>query len=202
MPTYAIRRTWGAESLQEDPEMGHARIIASSWAEPRFLWIRSFGRVTPGGAEGICIYEGSGERELAVQQRLCGLPVDEIVEVEEIVGASGHRDVDAAPEGWELYLAERHFEGGSAAAVTTANQLHATQPGGATWLRSFWHQGRARSVCIFAAVSKSAAAAALETPAATLERLVPIGTDHPALWAHIYDTMGIPRHWEEPQPAV
>jgi hypothetical protein len=201
VPIYTIRRTWGAEALQEDSEMVHVRVIAASYSDPLFLWIRSFGREIPGGGEGICIYEGPGDRELAVQQRLCGLPVDEITEAEELVGSASHRGVDAAPEGWELYWAIRHFQDGGKDAVVAANQPFLAEGGGALWLRSFWEQRRSTSVCIFAAASEQAAAAAVETPGARLEQFAKVETDHPSFWAHMYDTMGLPRHWEEAMPA-
>jgi hypothetical protein len=180
----------------------HARVIAASYSDPRFLWIRSFGRESGDGAEGVCIYEGSGDRELAVQQRLCGLPVDEIAEAEELVGRASRRGVDAAPEGWELYWAIRRFGDGRRESVVAANERFIAESNGALWLRSFWEQRRSTSVCIFAAASEEAAAAAIETPGATLEQFAKVGTDHPAFWAHIYDTMGLPRHWEEAKPVA
>jgi len=204
MALYAIRRTWPPESLNEDSEMAHVRVIAGSWAEPRFTWVRSFGREVSGGAEGVCVYEGYSERELAIQQQLCGMPVDEIRMVEEVSGAARGNGIDEVPDGWAMYWAERRFgTGSSPSSVLQANAPYAEGADNVLWLRSFWDGSRNKSLCIFAAASPSAVEAAVRNSSAEVDRFAEVGTDHPALWAHIYDRLGIPRHWEEPlEPAV
>jgi hypothetical protein len=197
MPVFKIMRTWPKEALEEDSEMGHVRAIAGGWSEPRFTWLRSFGHTTPDGAIGFCVYEGPGARELAIQQRLCGMPVDEVREVAEICGASDGPGIDAVPEGWSLFWVERQLPPGSRpSSVVGLNAPHAEGAGGALWLRSFFDRERASSVCIFAAASADPVRAAVAAGGVEPLHFEQAGSDHPALWAHIYDRLGLPRHWE------
>ncbi|MBK6318938.1 MAG: hypothetical protein IPF51_09200 [Dehalococcoidia bacterium] len=198
MPLFVVSRTYQETSMVEDPEFGMVHFLAMSWNEPRYDWVRSFGR----SSFGFCVYRGPDALELGIQQRLCRLDYDEVREVEEVPGASSGPGIDRAPDGWSLFLAERTFpQGSSSADVLHANAPHAEGVACALWLRSYWDPERATSRCIFAAETSEAARGAVSLSPHRVDRFVKVGTNHPSTWGYLYDRMGLPRHWETPGPA-
>ena len=77
MPLFVVSRTYQETSEVEDPEFGMVHFLAMAWNEPRYDWVRSFGR----SSFGFCVYRGPDALELGIQQRLCRLDYDEVREV-------------------------------------------------------------------------------------------------------------------------
>jgi hypothetical protein len=195
MALFTLKRSISRELSDVELEMIQVRAISTAWYEPQYLWQRSFGWEEETTLEGFCVYSGPGSKDLAWQQRICGVPFEQIDEVEEIPGAHSGPGIDYPGEGKSLFYAERVFESGMAA-VWEANSASLSHDGDVTWLRSFWNEPEKTSKCIFAARSEAAARDRVTMPGSTLGQFKAVNTNHPSLWSDTYDRLGLARHWE------
>lgn len=194
MATYTLRRSLSRNVPERELEMMQVRAISSGWYQPRFLWERSFGWEEHATFEGFCVYSGQGASQLAWQQRICGVPFDNIEHVEEVPGAHSGLGIDEADHGTALWFAERHFDGGKVA-LLEANEPFRLPGGEVTWLRSFWNQAANTSKCIFAARDEAILRAAGRGGTIAVDFRI-VATNHPSLHTETYDKMGLPHHWE------
>jgi hypothetical protein len=195
MALFTLKRSISRDLSDRELEMIQVRAISGTWYEPRYLWQRSFGWETATTLEGFCVYSGPASNDLAWQQRICGVPFEQIDEVEEIPGAHHGPEIDEPGEGKTFFLVERLFESGKAA-VRDANTAYLDKDGAVIWLRSFWNDPMKLSKCVFAAASEDAVREAVTMPTCGVLLLEEVSTNHPSLWVDTYDRMGLPRHWE------
>ena len=173
----------------------YRNVSATSWF-PDVLWHRSYGVDAPGRVRGFCIYEGPSAAAVVEQSRFCGVPFVGIKQVEEHRAPGVGAGPDEIPAEMALYLLEwliptRRPPNEVWRALT--NSL--SEPPAVKWIRSFFDAESGASRCILLAESQAAVEAAVPAGAKT-DRLERMWLSHPATWAHLYDSMGLPHHWE------
>ena len=197
MPLFTLWRTFAPDLNATELELVTVRMVTGATWFPDVLWHRSYGIDEPGRIEGFCVYEGPTEQIVGGLSSHCRVPYDAIREVQECRADDSGAGMDEVPDGISLFLVERELPASTSPDRLREMNLDSTSGSPeVSWLRSYWDPGRNISRCIFRATSREGLAAAMGGAAVQLRAMAPVQLNHPALWAELYDSIGLRRHWE------
>ncbi|MGE0601753.1 MAG: nickel-binding protein [Dehalococcoidia bacterium] len=149
-------------------------------------WVRSYVIDEPGRLQSLCVYEGPSARAVVDLQLLCAIPFEEIEPVVEL------RPPSTASGPGDLYLAWRDIPRGATEPAVAEDNARAS--GEAEWVRSYWDSKNALSWCVYRAETRNGQSAAVLPR--SFRRVESVAEVHPSEWAWVYETFGLPRHWE------
>lgn len=186
MALFAIWREFKAMSTAEQETLQMLAVAGTRWV-PGVRWVRTFGMdLESDKPRSVCIYEGSSREAVVEHSRCCALPVSHVSEVTERASPALRHYGDSG--GSQLFLVTRQLTSipGSREVLNDPN---------ASWLRSFEATDRALTLSLFAGTDAEAVTcfAAL----CTADLVEPVLESLPEQVAHIYDSLSIPRHWED-----
>jgi hypothetical protein len=211
MPLFTLAREFDPGMSEAAREEIMVRTISAATWFPEVRWIRSYYVDEPGRLETLCLYEGP-TLDLVRQHTLhCRVPFNQIREVEERLPAT---TIALTPEGANesvgaetraLFMVRRTFPIDITAAELGSAWMRtaqcATEIPDLSWVRTYWDDELKQSSCIFQAPKKATVEEHIWRSRLPAESVDQVGENHPALWADVYDSFGIPRHWE-PTPRL
>jgi hypothetical protein len=204
MPLFTLWREFDPTLDEEAREAIMVRTISAATWFPSVRWIRSYFVDEPGRLNTLCVYEGP-TLDLVRQHTLhCRVPFIHIREAEERLPDSTlaltSRSIGAVPDGRPLFMVKRSFPRGISEAELGGAWMRTAQCAAEipslSWVRSYWDDERKESACVFLAPDKATIGEHIRRSRVPADSVEQVGENHPALWAHVYDSLGIPRHWE------
>lgn len=195
MPLFTLWRVLDHTLNEQERDGISVRAIGAGEWFPGVLWHRSYYIDEPGRLFSLCAYEGPTLEAVRQQSTLCAVPFMEIREAVEIAGPAS---VDRGPQLTEgLFMVRRDFGRGVTCEAVARALAIANAGGEVGWIRSYLDVERGTTHCILQAENKDAVrehAAKHHLPFGDVEA---VGENHPAFWADVYDSFGLPRHWEQ-----
>jgi len=173
MTRYAIWRELDHTLSETEKEAITIRAIGALEWFPHVAWVRSFAIDEPGvRLHSLCIYEARTVQELRDTSLRCAVPFVEIRPVEETVGPAVSTEGDM---------------------VLVSGRAGAFAPP-AAWagICSYLDGERGYAWGVYLAP----AGAALPAPAPGIDSIERVVENHPAMWAWVYESLNIPKHWE------
>jgi len=194
MPLFTLWRVLDHRLNEQERQNITKRAIGACEWFPGVRWQRSFFVDEPGRLLSLCVYEGPTLEAVRDQSIRCAVPFMEIRPAVELTppGGDGPGPLAAEP----LFMVQRQFPAGTPLDAIEHRLSSAAELQGVTWMRSYVDAERSLARCVVEAPSREAVqqhARACGLPSAAEEA---VGEDHPAFWAHIYDSFYLPRHWE------
>lgn len=188
MPVFAIWREFKAMTKAEEETLRMLAIAGTRWL-PGVRWVRSFGMdLDSERPRTVCIYEGPTLDSVVEHSRCCALPLTSVSQVTAYANHDLHHYGESAIG--PLVLVTRN------AAGAESN----FGDGDAIWLRSFEASERSVTLSLFSGSDAEAVARFADLrPGDSIEAVV---ESVPADVAHLYDSLGLPRHWEEAHAPV
>lgn len=214
MPLFLLPRKFDPNLSDEEKEFSLIQMISAGTWFPEVRWQRSYFVDEPDRLQTWCLYEGPSQAEVIRHTLHCGAPYEEAIAVEEWLPGSEtgllSRDISAAStparEDDHYYLVERTFADGTepdeiGAAFMRSGQCAAELPR-LYWVRTFWSEERTKSWCVFRAPDRDLIAQHSERSIIPCDLIETVGENHPSLWGHIYDMLGLERHWGPAAPTA
>lgn len=203
MPKFIVLREFPPNVSQSEGEANVARGITGSVHFPFVRWHGTYGVSTPERIHGFCVYDAPSFEAIAEHAHYCRVPFTEIREVAEVDPPTfptvGVEDAPAT----RLFLVRRTMapeisdEELEATSFRSANCL--TGFPGLWWERSYWDPERKVSRCLFRAPDARVVRAHAERVRIPCDSVEEAIFNNPADWAWLYDVLGLPRHWEQPE---
>ena len=201
MPLFAISRELDPQLRPDEREAMTMRSLIVGAFFPAVRWQRSFVIDQPDRLSSLCIFEGPSLPEVAEVSRCARVPFSEIREVTEDLPSDWiDPESNRTPEGAKRYLIYRTIPpewgddefGGAIKRSTLCIGEHDEL----AWDRSYGDAALRNSWCIFWAPNAQMLedhAHWTRLPCDTVDEVVEV---LPSEWAHVYDGLGLPRHWE------
>ena len=206
MPLYALAREFDQGLDQAAREEIMVRTICAATWFPTVRWIRSYFVDEPGRLTSLCLYEGPTLDLVRKHTLHTRVPFTHIREVEErlpeatIALIPEKPTSEGNPEERPLFMVRRSFPPGITEAELGSAWMRTAQCAAEiaelTWVRTYWDDELKRSSCIFLAPDRATVEDHVRRSRLPADSVEQVGENHPALWAEIYDSFGLPRHWE------
>jgi hypothetical protein len=199
MPLYTIWRHLES-GLSEDEFLAVAGlVIGSSSHYPSVRWQRSFQWDDGDQVHSVCVYEGPSAELIRAHSERCAIPFSEIREVREYQPETQ----SSLRDGWSLFLltADLSQESSTAALRATVSESTRSFDGGSAveWIRTFWDRDSPHARRVVAAPDEQAVRRELNSISTPYE-VQAVDEALPVQWAEWFDAVGLPHHWEHPEP--